>query len=295
MTTTITRTVATTTTAYLSLLDTDGVPINDGIFVDQAASIVSVDRSRNETTAILNCMTDDLDICSFTLPGTVLIGPSTVVFSVTDTTTTPVTVGTEPVLIYGVWTEWINCEITSSAQTARCVTSFEEWESYSGDTSLYTTVASRNLSAITYLDIPITAGLENLIVSATSTAASTVSSTSTAAPMATSTATGTASSSTSGQPQSSRTSSKAWIAGPVIGGLAGCVLIAAAVYWWMRRNRQAADIAQGTESPSDIPYKAELPADNVTAATGPVVRAELPSPDVDELLVRDPQRVSELA
>lgn len=46
-----------------------------------------------------------------------------------------------------------------------------------------------------------------------------------------------------GAPDSDKSSSKAWIAGPVIGGVVALALIGAAIWWWRRRKATAAAAA----------------------------------------------------
>ncbi|PYI03241.1 hypothetical protein BO78DRAFT_472122 [Aspergillus sclerotiicarbonarius CBS 121057] len=281
--TTFTGTAAASTTSYLSLLDPS---TNDTQFVNQGASIVSVDQGRNETTAILNCLSSELGLCSLTSPATVIMGPSTVAISFTSTFADTLTITTDSMVMYALETRLINCNITSSTQSARCLSTYEVWGSSGSITAASTSTYTHDMSAVAYQAIPITAGLDKLVVSATSTTTTT------------STGTSTSTSTSSGQSGSSKSSSsKAWIAGPVIGALAGCALITAALYWWMRRRRRNRPPADGAQAdPTDsIPYKAELPTDNIARQPDEMARVELPVSDVAELPVRDPRGLVELA
>lgn len=76
------------------------------------------------------------------------------------------------------------------------------------------------------------------------------------------------------EPASSR--SKAWIAGPVIGGLVGLALIGFAIFWW--RRRKAAKMAQGEKNPSSESSYGAVPPQYVEAeALDSGARSELPA------------------
>ncbi|PYI00111.1 hypothetical protein BO71DRAFT_312352 [Aspergillus ellipticus CBS 707.79] len=242
-----------------------------------AGSIVGVDTS-NQTTIAINCVQSLLANCSFSsyvLPITVTKGPSTFALSLSSTTKRSAD--------YTIFVQSQECDIISSTESASCMVYTSWWYSNSStSTSMSkTNTVALSPAQITYDTLMVTAGIEKLLAPATTTQveSETASSTSTGVLSTT-----TAASSSSSSPGSH--SSKAWIAGPVVGAVAGCALVAGAVYWCLRRKRRDSMVSGGVGihdpseeispyvSPSQYQYKGYIPAE--TQGT-PV--AELPAHD----------------
>ena len=78
----------------------------------------------------------------------------------------------------------------------------------------------------------------------------------------------------SGSASSSDGGSKAWIAGPVVGALAGLAIIAGVVFWWRRRNNSAAAAGEKHERVQHAGYYHAHP---MSEADAEATRNELPA------------------
>ncbi|KAJ5500572.1 hypothetical protein N7453_009623 [Penicillium expansum] len=152
----------------------------------------------------------------------------------------------------------LDCNMTGSTLGASCYFSTSTWVS-SGTksiSSVFATTASISSANLKYNTLAVPSGLENLPVE---TAAMNVSpghtGTSTSKPTTTAVTT-----------SEHHSSSKAWIAGPVIGAVAGLALATVAGFWFISRRRKSKagpvywDPTQGTSEVSE--NHACLPAQN---------------------------------
>lgn len=162
--------------------------------------------------------------------------------------------------VYSIAGQSQNCVVTGSTQSASCLIYDDYWHSNISTTSFSSTSATVELSAaqITYDLLTVTAGVEKLAP------ASTASMTSTATA-------GIANNST----VSGQHSSKAWIAGPVIGAVVGCAVIAAGVYLCLLRRRKGNSENEKSNNVQSYPDSPELDTNQSQTEEW---RAELPSP-----------------
>ncbi|KAL2824241.1 hypothetical protein BDW59DRAFT_162577 [Aspergillus cavernicola] len=232
------------------------------MLTNYAGSISAVDWETNQTTIVMDCLPGlDTPCGLFAAPFTFTNGPST--FAYTGYYPYASTSSASD-------TESVSCDIVSSTQTAYCETTYIS-DSANADTATMTQFETSVYSQgnIAYDAILVTAGVENLVsadATTTTTASLPSGSISLAEP------------STISDSGDGSGSSKAWIAGPVVGGLVGLVLIAGAVWFWLRRRRRqtpekpAGDEAQVAELDGKGHYavgvkdKAELPAREPPAA-----------------------------
>ncbi|GKZ22710.1 hypothetical protein AbraIFM66951_002114 [Aspergillus brasiliensis] len=268
--------VTTVTTTYVQVFE--GNIIFYDIFSTLAGSIVDVNTMEGQTTIGVNCVYNQLANCSMEaagIPHTITIGPSTYMHSSSETEQN--TQG------YTISIDSRACKIFSSTQSASCESYTSYWYSDSVTSTSMDSMRTTTLDAaeISYYRLTITAGVEKL--SARVTRTQTQKGTAT---ISTATAlTSTTAAASSPRPVPEIHSSKAWVAGPVVGAVAGCGLIAAAIYWCLRRKRQIEPSAgsgptiqdpseeiRGLGSTAKSTYKADMPAE--TQGT-PV--AELPA------------------
>ncbi|CAI7592937.1 unnamed protein product [Penicillium pancosmium] len=193
-------------------------------------SVLSADSTA--TTVKIDCrplFTNQCKSSAYTLPQTFTSGPSIQGKNLEETSylarkTTFVSVS-------------IHCDITSTSLGASCAKATTSWGSFASSTVSNLVHLSPTLP---YKTLAVMSGLEKLRT------------TSTAAPSA---PTATATSVASTPEKSSSSSSEAWIAGPVIGGVAGVAFAAGLVFWLIRRRRKS---IAGVE---DVPPQ-ELPANH---------------------------------
>ncbi|GAQ41030.1 hypothetical protein ASPNIDRAFT_40383 [Aspergillus niger] len=249
--TTMKTVVTTATDAQVQVFERSGI-IYDEIFGSLAGSIVDVNTVEGQTTIVMNCIESPPARCDLEadrIPRTITIGPSTYIHSSSGTEQDPQK--------YTISIDSRACRIFSSTQRASCETYMSSW--YSDPTTIMSMETMRTTilgpGEITYHHLSITAGVEKLLspVTTTQTQNKTAVATSTAL-----TSTTAAAFTTTAAPSPSQTpeihSSKAWIAGPVAGAVAGCGLIVAAAYWCLRGRRQrepSADSRPITQDPSE--------------------------------------------
>ncbi|KAJ5986310.1 hypothetical protein N7451_010675 [Penicillium sp. IBT 35674x] len=235
-------------------------------------SVISADSTA--TTIEVDCRSDFTNICTssgYVLPQTFTSGPSNQGKHFDATS-------------YFANTMWItyaslDCDITSTSLGASCARTTSSLLSSSSSSTSTTLSDSITLSpTLTYKTLTVMSGLEKLRTTSTG-----VINTITSAPTVTATST------TSTSDKSVSSSSEAWIAGPVIGGVAGVALAAALAFWLIRRRRKsnigAEDIAHqelpGDHQPPELPgnsIPAELPghkSDDKAELSGPNVAHEL--------------------
>ncbi|KAL3472031.1 hypothetical protein BJX99DRAFT_236180 [Aspergillus californicus] len=227
-TTSITSTTIETSSDTLSDGSTStDLPIFDQVFPlgsmleSLGGSIAAVDWDIQATTIVLDCLSEESTDCAMMdVPFTITSGPSTYAYTAYYT---------QVDASYS-HTDVVSCAVTESAV---CDMTYYSW--FGSTTTAFTRLETSTYSPddFTYEVVPITAGLEKL--------------------SSTSDATATPSESTSGADSNSDSdsggsSSKAWIAGPVVGAIVGCALIAGAIWFWLRRRRAGAQSATGTEA-----------------------------------------------
>ncbi|GKZ82739.1 hypothetical protein AnigIFM56816_007560 [Aspergillus niger] len=275
-----TTTVVTTAppTAYVQVFEANAVLYNS-IFSFLAGSIVDVDTVEDRTTIGTNCIHSLIANCSLetvSFPPTFTMGPSTYIHSSSGSE--------QNSQQYTIDIDSRACRIFSSTQSASCEFYASYWysdpkTSTSKHITRHTTLKS---SEINYHNLLITAGVEKLPtpVTTSQTQKRTVP-TATALPSTTAAASSPSSSSES-RP------SKAWIAGPVVGAVAGCGLVAAALYWCLRRKGQeepSADSGPIIQDPSEEIRGLSRPAKSVYEAGMP---AETQGTPVSELPADEP-------
>ena len=209
-------------------------------------SVITANQSI--TSLLLDCKSEYSANCSdggLALPQTAVIGDTIqgLSYSVTSYFRGTLFIVTANVL----------CTVTDSASGGSCDYSTSSWFS-SGTTSNSSTIDGASetyTTSLIYSTIDVISGLDKLAAATTtSNAAPASTATTTSAPY-----TGTATSTPSNSPSSS---SKAWIAGPVIGAIAGVALIAGLSFWFLRRKKQK-DTQGGDEAgPTDSTETREL-------------------------------------
>ncbi|KAL7654861.1 hypothetical protein ACMYSQ_006851 [Aspergillus niger] len=275
-----TTTVVTTAppTAYVQVFEANAV-LYSSIFSFLAGSIVDVDTVEDRTTIGTNCIHSLIANCSLetvSFPPTFTMGPSTYIHSSSGSE--------QNSQQYTIDIDSRACRIVSSTQSASCEFYASYWysdpkTSTSKHITRHTTLKS---SEINYHNLLITAGVEKLPtpVTTSQTQKRTVP-TATALPSTTAAASSPSSSSES-RP------SKEWIAGPVVGAVAGCGLVAAALYWCLRRKGQeepSADSGPIIQDPSEEIRGLSSPAKSVCEAAMP---AETQGTPVSELPADEP-------
>ncbi|KAJ5805656.1 uncharacterized protein N7503_003258 [Penicillium pulvis] len=236
-------------------------------------SVISADSTA--TTIKIECRSDFTNICTsagYVLPQTFTTGPSNQGKRLDVTG-------------YFAKQMWITsasleCDVRYTSLAAPCVRTTSSFFS-SGTFSTTSTLSdSPTLSPkLTYKALTVMSGLDKLRTDSTG-----VITTTTSAPTVTVTST------TSTPDKSVSSSSEAWIAGPVIGGVAGVALAAGLAFWLIKRRRKA---NAGAE---DIAHH-ELPADNQRPELpGESTPAELPGHKIDNKLeLSAPNDAHELA
>ncbi|KAJ6021053.1 hypothetical protein N7540_006557 [Penicillium herquei] len=222
------------------------------------ASVITAGPSR--TTLELDCKSEYSSNCSssgMVWPQTVIVGESVQAMNYDVTS------------YYG-GTLWIvsgnaSCTVTNISMGALCDLSTLSWYS-SGTVSNSSSVDGQQVTlpaTLTYATVDVVSGLDKLAVATTSSSASPASMVMTTSAPNTGTLAPTSSSLSSSlsSSSSSSSSSKAWIAGPVVGAVAGIALIAGLIFWCMSRNRQGASTAPGAESetPPELQGNYEAP------------------------------------
>jgi hypothetical protein len=221
---------STTTIHLMERLITENMTLLEG-------SVISADATA--TTLELDCKASASSICTSSgmlWPQTVTVGPSVQGMNFDITT-------------YWGSTLWIvsasaSCVVTNTSMGAECVLSTSSWYS-AGTTINSSSVDGTTVTAeptLAFATIPVVSGLDKLATATTTDASPASAATTTSAPN-TGTATATNNPSTS-----SSSSDNAWIAGPVVGALAGITLIGALAFWYFRRTRNNNVDAEGANS-----------------------------------------------
>lgn len=229
-------------------------PALDGTNMDNLdGSVVNVDAST--TTILIDCRSSATAQCSssgYILPQTLTAGPSfqDYYYDVTSYYNRTIYIVTGS----------LDCNMTSSTLGASCYTSMSNWVSSgtnSNSTAWSTTVSISSFN-LKYNTLTVSSGLEKL--QATATAATNAS------PGQTMTSTSTPTTTTAST-LANNSSSKAWIAGPVIGAVVGLALVAAVAFWCVgKRRRSKADPVgwNPTEGRSEVSgHQVFLPVQNV--------------------------------
>ncbi|OJI87831.1 hypothetical protein ASPTUDRAFT_61862 [Aspergillus tubingensis CBS 134.48] len=239
---------AATTTTYFIILRTSNTTHLDNL----GASILNVNGTTNQTTAIFNCQSSKLGNCLITVPVSATNGPSTAELTLTSVdSVTPLAhrlkSTTSLAVQYTIHTYVVRCDITASFN-ASCTTTDYAWESSAAFTFPYTSTYSRTVSALAYMSIPITAGLEKL-------SRSVDVSTAVADPTAPATE------GTGPHPEEHFKSPLAWIAAPIVLLVVAGALIAGVMLWWKRkRSPDQPALSEGEEDTAwGVFGKAELP------------------------------------
>ncbi|KAJ5445007.1 hypothetical protein N7491_001089 [Penicillium cf. griseofulvum] len=162
----------------------------------------------------------------------------------------------------------LDCNMTKSTLGASCYFSTSTWVSSGtkNTSSVFATTASISSMNLKYNTLAVPSGLENLPAETAATSAS-------PGHTGTSTSTPTTTPATTSEHHSS---SKAWIAGPVVGAVAALALATAVVFWLVsRRNKSNADPVHWnpTEGTSEVSeYPACLPVQNAQVGELPAKR-----------------------
>ncbi|KAL4864096.1 hypothetical protein BDV12DRAFT_17146 [Aspergillus spectabilis] len=256
--TTTTTTIAITDSPTVTNLDIFPRAFPDPTFLsNHAGSISTVNWESQETTIVFDCtLTGRSQSCGQQEPQVVLAtGPSVLAFTYWYDFSRG---GNNP--YSATITNIVNCDM---AYSASCETTNIEWSSTNSATVTTTDYDSTTYAAsdFTYSPVPITAGLEKLSESPSPTETTSPDSTS--------------------EPNSNSNgdsgSSKAWIAGPVVGGLVGVALIAGAIWFLVKRRRQrpvgsatpVAELGDNDIKGFKDRYMSELPVREVATAELP--------------------------
>ncbi|BCS02320.1 uncharacterized protein AKAW2_60584S [Aspergillus luchuensis] len=269
--TTMKTEVTTVTDTYVQVIEGHGMYYNKFLGY-LAGSIVDVNTVEGQTTIVLNCTQGIFARCDMEanrIPPTITVGPSTYIHSSSGTTQDPQksTIGIDSRA----------CRIISSTQRASCETYVSSW--WSDPTTIMsmerTSTTTLGPADITYHHLTITAGAEKLSSPVTATQAQNKTA------VATSTAlTSTTTAAPSPSPTPETHSSRAWIAGPVAGAVAGCGLVVAVLYWCLRRKIQgepSADAGPIIQDPSGEIKRPGSPVKYMAAETQGTPVSELPA------------------
>ncbi|KAJ5604844.1 hypothetical protein N7510_009998 [Penicillium lagena] len=246
----------------------DGMNLND-----LEGSVMSADASA--TTIQIDCRSSVTNQClssGYVLPQTLTTGPSfqDYYYDITSYWNSTIYIVTGA----------LDCNLTSSTLGASCYYSRSTWVSsgLTANSSASSTSISISSFNLKYNTLTVASGLEKL--QATQTAATNAAPGQTV--KSTSTPTTTAASSSE-----HHISSKAWIAGPVVGAVVGLALFTALAFWCVSRRRKTNADPVGWDSSEGIAgvseYQAHLPVQNSHARELPVKSASA------ELSVKDSQ------
>ncbi|KAL3488059.1 hypothetical protein BJX62DRAFT_240424 [Aspergillus germanicus] len=253
-----------TATTTLSIL---AIPFSTGqnILQDLVGSISAVDHENDETTIVLDCAPTVTSCLESLIPLTITTGPST--FKYTWSWDGPGW-GTIPSTATVDSRETIECSIVET-ELLGCLTSHVD--SVSGTAMPVTTAVSIYTEGISYEAVPITGGVEKLETSTSATATS-------AGDAAGETAEAGAGDTEEDSGSGSGSSSKAWIAGPVIGGLVAIALVVGLIFFLRKRRQRRAVAADAATPIAELPekgvYKGELPAREPAAAELSAVKGQ---------------------
>ncbi|KAH8705481.1 hypothetical protein BGW36DRAFT_353887 [Talaromyces proteolyticus] len=220
-------------------------------------SVINADTSA--TTIQIDCRSSVTELCvssGYVLPQTLTNAPSSqaIYYDITSFFNRTIYIVTGA----------LDCNITSSTEGASCFASTSTWyssglKSNSSAWSTGVTISSDNLK---YNTLTVASGLEKLRTTTTSALPGQTMA-------ATSSPTAAAATNTSIPSSEHSSSSKAWIAGPVVGGVVGLGLVAAVLFWYIsRRHKKTADPAElyPEEEKSEVPgHDANLPVANAHA------------------------------
>lgn len=221
---------------------------------DLEGSVVSADVTA--TTIQIDCRSSVSKQClsaGYILPQTLTSGPSLQEFHYDVTSFYNST-------IY-IITGTLDCNVTGSTLGASCYFSTSTWISsgMNATSSAWSTATSISSFNLKYNTLTVSSGLEKLSTEAAATSAS---------PGHTGTSTSTPTTTAAPTPEN-HSSSEAWIAGPVIGAVAGLALAAAAAFWCASRRRKTNEDTmywnptEGTPAVSE--HQAHMPARNTRA------------------------------
>lgn len=218
------------------------------------------------TTIEVDCQASRTTLCPsyVAFPYFLTIGPSTQELY-GWTTALPYT---ESSVVYYAKSMTQQCEITSITQGASCKTTESEFRSGGGRTtrSSWTITASTLRDGLTMATLTITGGVQ--LLQSTISSPTLAMTTSTTHPVETDSLPTAA-----GMKTAKESSSKAWIAGPILGAFAVVFLIIGILVWYSKRKTstrtriedyQAESLDKTQEKPPSLPeYKAELPANDL--------------------------------
>ncbi|KAJ5281032.1 hypothetical protein N7478_006404 [Penicillium angulare] len=150
----------------------------------------------------------------------------------------------------------LDCNMTSSTLGASCFASTSTWDSRgtnasSSAWSTSVTISSFNLK---YNTLTLSSGLENLQPGTTATP--------NASPIQTATSTSIPTTTTVQASSAGHSSSKAWIAGVVVGVVAGLALVVGTAIWCLRRSHKRNTKPLGWEPTNEMPEKSEPQVQN---------------------------------
>ncbi|GLA02305.1 hypothetical protein AnigIFM60653_001708 [Aspergillus niger] len=210
----------TATTTYFIILRPRNTTPDDPLFNNLGASILDVNATSNQNTAIFNCQSSKLGNCRITVPVSATNGPSTAELTLTSVgSVTPLTDPTRSttslVIEYAIYTYIIRCEIRAPSN-ASCTTTDYAWESSDTFTFSYTSTSS---------SVPMT------VTDPTSTATERTGPTG------------------SPHPEQHFKNPLAWIAAPVVFLFVAGALVAGVVFW--RKRKVVAKGSAGQPGSSD--------------------------------------------
>ncbi|KAL4874326.1 hypothetical protein BJY04DRAFT_204087 [Aspergillus karnatakaensis] len=247
--TTTTSTATTTITDLPILLPAFPNPT----FLSNHAASISSAGAFSATTLVLSCTLPTTTSCGDQEPTILLTtGPSTLEYTYWYDISNDL-----PNPYSATVTHIVRCDLGYSAD---CTTTGIEWTSTNSATASTTQSETGTIAAqdFTFSAVPITAGAEKLLETPV-----------TAVPVPTA-------------ELDAGEESKAWIAGPVVGGVVGLLLIGGLVWFFLRRRRRRAgagvDMAAELEGSEGSKEKSELSGDSVKAElpVREVATAELP-------------------
>ncbi|KAJ5456094.1 uncharacterized protein N7458_003677 [Penicillium daleae] len=258
-------TVAGTTTAQSTEIDILFPALNEMDMNNLEGSIMSADAS--STTIQIDCRSSVTAQCissGYVLPQTLTKGPSfqDYYYDVTSLFNSTIFVITGR----------LDCNMTSSTLGASCFASTSTWASRgtNASSSVWSTSVTISSFNLKYNTLTVSSGLENLQTATTAAIIASPSQTVTSTPTPTTTPAVETSS-------AGHSSSKAWIAGLVIGVLAGLALVAGTAIWCVGRRHKMNTKPLGWEPTNKIPGKSGPRAQNAELKELPAgsQRAEL--------------------
>ncbi|KAL3472277.1 hypothetical protein BJX99DRAFT_262475 [Aspergillus californicus] len=227
-------------TPYITFFDWNSTRNDSNFWSQRQGNVLNVNAALNETTVEMSCQFIMMHECLDYWPTTVILAPTKIEYASARSWWTTTGESTTCFITSTV----ISCDIAS---TVYCYTTVEtSLVPYPDPTSIYRSEAVQSMpsSALSSGTVSITKGIENLYVTSCPTTSS--------APT---------------EDEDEDDHSQAWVAGPVIGAIAGCGIIVGVIFWFIQRRSRALSKTQEQEavhSRSECGYNPVLPVQELS-------------------------------